>query len=65
MEYMTCKEVIELLGINMNNLRQLQHRKTIAWVKKEGRTVFYDAEKVRAYKEIRDKRLARANGESR
>lgn len=57
MEYMTCAEVIELLGINMNNLRQLQHRKTIAWVKKEGRKVFYDANQVRAYKEIRDKRL--------
>ena len=59
MEYMTCAEVIELLGINMNNLRQLQHRKTIAWVKKEGRKVFYDAEQVRAYKIVRDKRISR------
>lgn len=61
MEYMTCKEVIELLGINMNNLRQLQYRKTLVWEKKEGRVVFYDAEKIRQYKEIRDKRLGKVS----
>jgi len=40
----------------MNNLRQLQFRKTIAWVKREGKAVFYRADDVRAYKEKRQAR---------
>jgi hypothetical protein len=40
----------------MNNLRQLQFRKTIAWVKREGKVVFYLADDVRAYKEKRQAR---------
>lgn len=59
MELLTSNQVIELLGINLNNLRQLQHRKTIYWVKKEGRKVFYDAEQVNAYKIKRENRIAR------
>jgi hypothetical protein len=34
----------------MNNLRQLQYRKTIAWVKKESKEVYYLADDIRAYK---------------
>jgi len=40
----------------MNNLRQLQFRKTIAWVKREGKVVFYLADDVRVYKEKRQAR---------
>ena len=49
-ELWTCKQVVEHLGITMNNLRQLQYRKTIAWVKKESKEVYYLADDIRAYK---------------
>jgi hypothetical protein len=49
-ELWTSKQVIEHLGIEINNLRQLQFRKTLAWVKKEGKSVFYLADDVKAYK---------------
>jgi predicted site-specific integrase-resolvase len=49
-------KVIEHLGININNLRQLQHRKTIAWVHKEGKRVFYSADAVKDYGKIRESR---------
>ena len=52
-ELWTSKQVIEHLGITINNLRQLQFRKTIAWAKKEGKSVLYRAEEIRAYKEKR------------
>ena len=55
-ELWTSKQVIEHLEIEINNLRQLQFRKTLAWVKKEGKSVFYLADEVKAYKEKRDSR---------
>jgi len=55
-ELWTSQQVIEHLEITMNNLRQLQFRKTIAWVKREGKAVFYRADDVRAYKEKRQAR---------
>jgi len=55
-ELWTSQQVIEHLEITMNNLRQLQFRKTIAWVKREGKAVFYLADDVRAYKEKREAR---------
>ena len=55
-ELWTSKQVIEHLEIEINNLRQLQFRKTLAWVKKEGKSVFYLADDVKAYKEKRDSR---------
>ena len=55
-ELWTTQQVIEYLQITMNNLRQLQFRKTIAWVKKEGKAVFYRADEVKAYKEKRETR---------
>lgn len=55
-ELWTTQQVIEHLEITMNNLRQLQFRKTIAWVKKEGKAVFYRADEVKAYKEKRNLR---------
>jgi predicted site-specific integrase-resolvase len=45
----SAKETAEILGINMNNLRQIQHRKTIAWVEKSGRNVYYRKEDVENY----------------
>jgi len=55
-ELWTSKQVIEHLEIEINNLRQLQFRKTLAWVKKEGKSVFYFADDVRAYKLKREAR---------
>jgi len=57
-ELWTSQQVIDYLEITMNNLRQLQFRKTIAWVKKEGKAVFYRAEDVQAYKARRKIRKA-------
>jgi hypothetical protein len=55
-ELWTSQQVVEHLSITINNLRQLQYRKTIAWVKKEGKTVFYLADEIKAYKEKREAR---------
>lgn len=55
-ELWTSQQVVEHLGITMNNLRQLQYRKTIAWVKKEGKSVFYLADEIKAYREKRETR---------
>jgi predicted site-specific integrase-resolvase len=51
-----CEKVIEFLGVNLNNLRQIQHRGSIKWVKKIGKEVYYLAEDVAAYKTKRDER---------
>jgi len=55
-ELWTSQQVVDHLEITMNNLRQLQFRKTIAWVKREGKVVFYLADDVRVYKEKRQAR---------
>ena len=55
----SAAETAEILGINMNNLRQIQHRKTITWVEKSGRNVYYRREDVEAYLA---KRNSRKNG---
>lgn len=51
-----CEKVIEFLEVNLNNLRQIQHRGSIKWVKKIGKEVYYLAEDVVAYKAKRDER---------
>jgi predicted site-specific integrase-resolvase len=51
-----CQKVIEFLGVNLNNLRQIQHRGAIKWVKKSGKEVYYLAADVVAYKNKRDER---------
>jgi phage antirepressor YoqD-like protein len=55
----SAAETAQILGITMNNLRQIQHRKTITWVEKSGRNVYYKREDVETYKAKRDNR---ANG---
>jgi len=54
----SAAEAAEILGIKMNNLRQIQHRKTLLWVHKSGRNVYYKREDVLAYKAKRDARNA-------
>lgn len=53
---MTSQQVADFLGININNLRQIQHRGTLKWKRREWRSVFYDKDEVMAYA---DKRKAR------
>lgn len=55
-DLISAAETAEILGINMNNLRQIQHRKSLVWVKKAGRNVYYKREDVAAYKAKRDAR---------
>ena len=55
-ELWSSLQVIEHLKINLNNLRQLQSRKTINWKKKIGKQVFYDAAEIRAYQIKRESR---------
>ena len=40
-DYLSAAQTAERLGITLNNLRQLQHRKVLMWTKKEGRNVYY------------------------
>ena len=54
----SAAEAAEILGINMNNLRQIQHRKSIAWVSKSGRNVYYKRQDILDYKAKRDARKA-------
>lgn len=53
---LSTNEVCEILGINHNNLHQIQKRGSIKWVRKEGRKVFYKSEDVLAYKAKREAR---------
>ena len=48
-DLMSASEVCERLNITINNLRQIQHRKTLTWVQKSGRNVFYRKEDVENY----------------
>lgn len=52
----TAQEAADILGINMNNLRQIQHRKSIQWVSKSGRNVYYKRQDIENYKVKRDAR---------
>jgi hypothetical protein len=55
-ELWTTQQAVEHLEVTINNLRQLQFRKALNWVKKEGKSVFYDANDVRALKIKRESR---------
>ena len=53
-ELVTAAETAQILGVTMNNLRQIQHRQLLCWIQKSGRNVFYDRAEVLAYKAKRD-----------
>lgn len=55
-DLMSAAEVCERLGITLNNLRQIQHRKTLTWVQKSGRNVFYTKTDVENYFSKRQER---------
>ena len=56
-ELWTSQQVADYLGVTINNLRQLQFRKTIVWAKKVGKAVFYVPDEIIAYKVKRDSRI--------
>ena len=58
-ELWDSEQTAKFLKINVNNLRQIQHRKTLVWRKRVWRSVYYSADEVRAYA---DKRKKRNNG---
>jgi hypothetical protein len=58
-ELWDSEQTAKYLNINVNNLRQIQHRKTLVWRKRVWRSVYYSADEVRAYA---DKRKKRNNG---
>jgi hypothetical protein len=55
-EMLSSIETAERLGITMNNLRQIQHRKSLVWRSSKGRNVFYDKAEVEAYAAKREAR---------
>ena len=46
--------VAEYLGITMNNLRQIESRKSLYWIVKKGRSVYYSPALVIEYKQKRE-----------
>jgi predicted site-specific integrase-resolvase len=56
---MTTQEVADYLGITINNLRQIQHRGSLKWTRREWRKVFYSTEDVLAYAAKREARKHR------
>ena len=54
MAVLDSAKVCEFLNIKPNNLHQLNYRKKLVPVKKEGKINLYDSEDVLAFKEKRD-----------
>jgi hypothetical protein len=48
-DLLSATEVCERLNITINNLRQIQHRKSLVWVQKSGRNVYYTKTDVENY----------------
>jgi hypothetical protein len=47
--FYTAEQTARALNITINNLRQIQFRKQLKWVKREGKKVFYAVADVEAY----------------
>jgi hypothetical protein len=60
-ELLTSEQTAAHLGITINNLRQIQHRRSLKWVKREGRKVYYTATDVNAYADKRNARKSKHN----
>jgi hypothetical protein len=55
-ELITAEQTASILGISINNLRQIQFRGNLKWDKRVGRKVYYSVVDVNTYKEKRAKR---------
>lgn len=60
-DLVTADETAQILGITINNLRQIQFRGNLKWAKKEGRKVFYVREQILIYAEKRNRRKNKKN----
>lgn len=54
--YMNAEQTAAMLGITVNNLRQIQHRGLLKHCHKEGRRVFYYREDVTLFMRRREER---------
>ena len=48
-DWVSAPEVAQILGVNLNNLRQITFRKSLRWEKKVGRSVYYRRSDVMEY----------------
>jgi hypothetical protein len=55
-DLMSAEQTASVLGISINNLRQIQFRGNLKWENRKGRKVYYRITDVEAYKEKRAKR---------
>ena len=60
-DLVTADETAQILGITINNLRQIQFRGNLKWAKKEGRKVFYEREQILIYADKRNRRKNKKN----
>lgn len=61
---MSAGDTAAYLGITLNYLRQIQHRKQLLWEKQQGRKVFYKKTDVERFAEKRHDRIrARKTGD--
>jgi hypothetical protein len=60
-ELLTADETAAHLGITINNLRQIQFRRSLKWVMREGRKVYYVRSEVYAYADKRNARKSKHN----
>lgn len=52
-ELWAADKVAHFLGITINNLRQIQHRRQLEWKHRVWRSVYYSADDVQAFAEMR------------
>lgn len=50
---MTAEQTAEHLGITINNLRQIQFRGNLKWIRRESRRVYYSQDEVLDYAQKR------------
>ncbi len=55
-DLISAEQTASILGISINNLRQIQFRGNLKWENRKGRKVYYRITDVEAYKEKRAKR---------
>ena len=60
-EWVSAEKTAEMLGITINNLRQIQFRGNLKWAKREGRKVYYSLEQILIYLNKRNKRKNKKN----
>jgi hypothetical protein len=60
-DLVTADETAQILGITINNLRQIQFRGNLKWAKREGRKVYYIRDQILLYADKRNRRKNKKN----